>query len=83
MKKLTLSFAAAALMMTGVSCSTPNTDSAGRRYHSSPNPVQGRTGISWTDTRTQRPASGNGAVRYHHSTTPMASKTGLQIAQVR
>ena len=83
MKKLTLSFAAVALMMTGVSCSTPNTDSGGRRYHTSPIPIQNRTGISWTDTRTQAPAGHQGQVRYHHSTAPIASKTGLQIAHVR
>lgn len=83
MKKLTLSFAAAALMMTGVSCSSPNTDSGGRRYHTSPIPIQNRTGISWTDTRTQTPAYQNSQVRYHHSSAPIASKTGLQIARAR
>ena len=83
MKKLTLSFAAAALMMTGVSCSTPNTDSGGRRYHTSPIPIQNRTGISWTDTRAQKPAYQNSQVRYHHSSSPIASKSGLQIAHVR
>lgn len=83
MKKLTLSFTAAALMMTGVSCSTPTTDSGGRRYHTSPIPIQNRTGISWTDTRTHTPVGPQGQVRYHHSSAPIAGKTGLQIAHVR
>ncbi|GAA5145284.1 MULTISPECIES: hypothetical protein [Prosthecobacter] len=83
MKKLTLTFAAAALMMTGVSCSTPNTDSGGRRYHTSPIPIHNKTGISWTDTKAQTPSGPSGQVRYHHSPSPIASKTGLQASYVR
>jgi len=83
MMKLTLAFTAVALMMTGVSCSTPNTDSGGRHYHVSPIPIKNRTGVSWTDTRPQTPSGPAGEVRYHHSSAPIASKTGLQIARVR
>lgn len=80
MMKLTSSLAAAALMFIGVSCSTPNTDSGGRRYHQSPVPIQNRTGISWTDTQPLQHSNAPGKVRYRHSTTPIASKTGLQVA---
>jgi hypothetical protein len=83
MMKLTLAFTAAALMLTGVSCSTPNTDSGGRRYHQSPVPIQNRTGISWTDSTDISNAGPSGKPRYHHSSSPIASKTGLQVAYGR
>lgn len=83
MMKLTLALTSAALLLTGVSCSTPNTDSGGRRYHTSPIPIKNRTGISWTDTRVATPSASVGQASYHHSSTPIAGKTGLQIARVR
>lgn len=83
MMKLTLALTAAALMLTGVSCSSPSTDSGGRRYHVSPIPIQNRTGVSWTDTRDTTPTGPAGKARYYHSSSPIASKTGLQVAYNR
>lgn len=80
MKKLIPALSAAALMIAGVSCSSPSTDSGGRRYHQSPTPINNRTGISWTDTQPLQHSAPAGKVRYQHSTTPIASKTGLQVA---
>jgi hypothetical protein len=53
MKKLTLSFAAAALMMTGVSCSTPNKGSCDGSFRTSPVPILNRTGLSPACTHAQ------------------------------
>ncbi|HEY1080777.1 MAG TPA: hypothetical protein VGE29_00860 [Prosthecobacter sp.] len=83
MMKLTYALTAAALMFAGVSCSSPSTDSGGRRYHMSPTPIHNKTGISWTDTRPGTPSGPEGKARYYHSPSPIASKTGLQTAYVR
>lgn len=83
MKKLIPALSAAALMIAGVSCSSPSTDSGGRRYHQSPIPIHNKTGISWTDSQPAGSSAPAGKVRYHHGASPIASKTGLQVSYVR
>lgn len=81
--KPTLLLLAAAMLTTGVSCSSMGTDSAGRRYYHSAAPIKSKTGLTYKETR---PASHKHAVRqegYFHSPAPIPSKTGLQVAYSR
>lgn len=83
MMKPTLFLLAAAMLTTGVSCSSMGTDSAGRRYYHSAAPIQSKTGLSYKETRQ---AAHKHTVRqegYFHSPAPIASKTGLQVAYSR
>ncbi len=83
MMKPTLLILAAAMLTTGVSCSSMGTDSTGRRYYHSSAPIQSKTGLTFKETRTSAISAAPSQVRYHHSPAPIPSKTGLQVAHVR
>lgn len=84
MKKLAIAAALTATALLNVSCSNLGTDSTGRRYSMSPNPIQSKTGLTYVETRPVCMKScDSGRVTYHHSTEPVPAKTGLQVAYAR
>lgn len=84
MKKLAIAAALTATALLNVSCSNLGTDSTGRRYSMSPNPIQSKTGLTYVETRPVcTKSSSSSRVVYHHSTEPIPSKTGLQVAYAR
>lgn len=84
MKKLVIAAALASTALLNVSCSNLGTDSTGRRYSMSPNPIQSKTGLTYVETRPVCTKScSSSRVVYHHSTEPIPSKTGLQVAYAR
>lgn len=84
MKKLVIAAALAPTALLNVSCSNLGTDSTGRRYSMSPNPIQSKTGLTYVETRPVCTKScSSSRVVYHHSTEPIPSKTGLQVAYAR
>jgi hypothetical protein len=84
MKKLAIAAALTATALLNVSCSNLGTDSTGRRYSMSPNPIQSKTGLTYVETRPVCTKScSSSPVVYHHSSEPIPSKTGLQVAYAR
>ena len=84
MKKFAIAAAVTATALLNVSCSNLGTDSIGRRYSMSPNPIQSKTGLTYVETRPVCTKScDSGRAVYHHSTAPIPSKTGLQVAHAR
>lgn len=85
MKKLAIATALTATAILNVSCSNLGTDSTGRRYSMSPNPIQSKTGLTFEETRASSGggSSAGGRAVYHHSPSPIASKTGLQVSYAR
>jgi hypothetical protein len=84
MKKIAIAAALVSSALLNVSCSNLGTDSGGRRYSMSPNPIQSKTGLTYTETRPVSPgAAPSGRAVYHHSPSPIASKTGVQVSYVR